>query len=56
MNEFPRLRARIDAAEQRIEEFKQQAHRHETMLIRLAEQINQLQQARKPGRKPKSEQ
>lgn len=53
MNEFPRLRARIDVAEQRIEEFKQQAHKHEAMLIHLAELINQMQQARKPGRKPK---
>lgn len=52
MNEFPRLRARIDAAEQRLEEFKEQAKQHEDMILRLAEQINLMQQQRKPGRKP----
>lgn len=54
MNEFPRLRARIDAAEQRLEEIKQQAKQHEDMILRLAEQINLMQQQRKPGR-PKKE-
>lgn len=54
MNEFPRLRARIDAAEQRLEEFKEQAKQHESMIVRLAEQINEMQQQRKPGR-PKKE-
>lgn len=52
MNEFPRLRARIDAAEQRLEELKEQAKQHEDMILRLAEQINLMQQQRKPGRKP----
>lgn len=55
MNEFPRLRARIDAAEQRLEEFKEQAKQHEDMILRLAEQINLMQQQRKPGRKPKTD-
>lgn len=56
MNEFPRLRARIDAAELKIEEFKAQAKQHEAMIVRLAEQINLIQQQRRPGRKPNSEQ
>ena len=53
MNEFPRLRARVEASEQRIDFFEQQVRHLEDVVIRLAEQINQLQQARKPGRKPK---
>lgn len=53
MNEFPRLRARIDAAETRVETLEQQARQHEDMIIQLAEQINLMQQQRKPGRKPK---
>lgn len=55
MNEFPRLRARVDAAEQRVNELEQQAKQHETMIVRLAEQINLMQQQRKPGRKPKTD-
>lgn len=54
MNEFPRLRARIDAAELRIDALEQQAKKHESMIVRLAEQINLMQQQRKPGRKPKT--
>lgn len=53
MNEFPRLRARVEASEQRIEAFDQHVRHLEAVVIRLAEQINQMQQARKPGRKPK---
>ena len=52
MNEFPRLRARIDLAEQRVETLEQQAKQHESMIVRLMEQINLMQQQRKPGRKP----
>ena len=55
MNEFPRLRARVDAAEQRVNELEQQAKQHESMIVRLAEQINLMQQQRKPGRKPKTD-
>lgn len=53
MNEFPRLRARLDSAEQKIEALEQHARRAETVIIRLAEQVHLLQQQRKPGRKPK---
>mgnify|MGYP002389199317 CR=1 FL=1 len=55
MNEFPRLRAKVDAAEQRMTELEQQAKKHESMILRLAEQINIMQQQRKPGRKPKTD-
>lgn len=55
MNEFPRLRARLDAAELKIEALEQHARRAETVIIRLAEQIQLMQQQRKPGRKPRTD-
>lgn len=54
MNEFPRLRARVEAAEQRIDELMQNAKHAEAVIVRLAEQINLMQQQRKLGR-PKRE-
>lgn len=53
MNEFPRLRARVEAAEHKVEQQSEHMKVLENMIVRLAEQINQLQQ-RKPGR-PKKE-
>ena len=55
MNEFPRLRAKVDAAAQRMTELEKQAKQFESMILRLAEQINIMQQQRKPGRKPKTD-
>lgn len=55
MNEFPRLRARVEAAEQSVERLTAHIERLELVIIRLAEQVNQIQQARKPGRKPKTD-
>ena len=52
MNEFPRLRARIDAAERTADLLAEKVARLESVVIRLAEQINLMQQKRKPGRKP----
>lgn len=50
MNEYPRLKARVVAAEEKLEALEQHAKRAENLIIRLAEQINELQHQRKPGR------
>ena len=54
MNEYPRLRARVDALDQQADKQAMQISQLESMIVRLAEQINQMQQQRKPGR-PKKE-
>lgn len=38
-----------------VQRLKEQAKQHEALIVRLMEQINQMQQARKPGRKPKTD-
>lgn len=54
MNEYPRLRARVDSLDQQADKQAMQISQLESMIVRLAEQINQMQQQRKPGR-PKKE-
>ncbi len=54
MNEFPRMRAKLDAAEHRILTLEAKVKHHEIVITRVAEQINLMQQQRKPGPKPKA--
>jgi phage shock protein A len=55
MNEFPRLRARIDATETAAQQLAEQVKQLENVVIRLAEQINLMQKKHKPGRPRKAE-
>lgn len=38
-----------------VQRLKEQARQHETLILRLMEQINLMQQQRKPGRRPKTD-
>jgi len=55
MNEFPRLRARLDALELKLEALEQHARHAEAVIIRLAEQVHLLQQKRRPERPRKAD-